>query len=64
MVGNQPPSWDLLVEEINARFQLSHNKHPIEEFKRLHQSGTMDEYIKKISRMKARLLYYDSHLSE
>jgi Retrotransposon gag protein len=53
-----------LVEEVNARFKLAAHKHPIEEFKRLHQSGTIEEYIRKFGRMKARLLHYDSHLSE
>jgi DNA primase large subunit len=52
------------VEEVNARFRLAVHKHPIEEFKRLQQVSTVEEYIKKFGRMKARLLHYDSHLNE
>jgi hypothetical protein len=45
MVGTQPPPWDLLVEEVTTQFKLNIIKHPIEEFKRIHQNGTMEEYI-------------------
>jgi hypothetical protein len=41
LVGNQSLPWDLLVEEVNARFRLVIHKHSIEEFKRLHQIGTI-----------------------
>jgi division protein CdvB (Snf7/Vps24/ESCRT-III family) len=54
----------VLVEEINVRFKLASNKHPVEEFKRLHQSETVGEYIKKLGRVKTKLLYYDKHLNE
>jgi Retrotransposon gag protein len=62
--GNQIPSWDLLVEEVSNRFKLVTIKHPVDEFKRLHQTGTMEEYIKRFGRVKAKLMYYDPHLNE
>jgi Retrotransposon gag protein len=54
----------LLVEEVSARFKLTTVKHPVDEFKRLHQTSTLDEYVKKFSRVRARLLYYDPNLKE
>jgi hypothetical protein len=56
--------WDLLVEEVTIRFKLVVIKHLIEEFKRLHQNSTIEEYIINLGRMKTRLLYYDPYLSE
>jgi Retrotransposon gag protein len=61
---NQPLPWELLVEEVSARFKLATIKHPVDEFKRLHQVGTVEEYIKKFCRVNARLLYYDSNLKD
>jgi hypothetical protein len=51
-------------KKVNSRFKLAAIKHSMNEFKRLHQMRTVDEYVKKFSRMKARLLYYDLNLKE
>jgi hypothetical protein len=59
-----PSSWALLVVEVSARFKLATIQHLVDEFKKLHQVGTVDEYIKKFGRVKAKLLYYDPHLNE
>jgi Retrotransposon gag protein len=64
LTTNQPPPWDILVEEISVKYKLALMKHPVDELKMLHQLGTVEEYIKKFSRVKAKLLYYDANLKE
>jgi hypothetical protein len=35
--GTQPSPWEILVEDINVRYKMEIVKHPMDEFKRLHQ---------------------------
>ncbi|KAJ3707881.1 hypothetical protein LUZ61_011586 [Rhynchospora tenuis] len=56
--------WEVLSEEVMASFKTCSIKHPVDEFKRLHQLGRVEEYYKKFVRAKARLLRAKPTLDE
>ncbi|KAJ4756090.1 polyprotein [Rhynchospora pubera] len=62
--GPQQLPWALLVEEVMNRFKLTSVKHPVDEFKRIHQTGKVDEYIKRFDKARLKLTRYNPMLNE
>ncbi|KAJ1694545.1 hypothetical protein LUZ63_011243 [Rhynchospora breviuscula] len=54
--GDYPLPWTVLVEKLFIRFKGGRKQHPIEEFKRCHQTNKVDEYVKQFERIKSRVL--------
>lgn len=54
-INNQHPPWLILKEEVLSHFVNEVGK-PMEEFKRVHQTGKVDEYVTNFMRAKARLM--------
>ncbi|KAJ3684964.1 hypothetical protein LUZ61_014128 [Rhynchospora tenuis] len=50
-------SWSVLVTEIMDRFQSDTSSNPIGDFKRVHQSGKVGDYIKAFEKAKSRLMF-------
>ncbi|KAJ4795033.1 polyprotein [Rhynchospora pubera] len=48
--------WSLLVEEVLDRFHSYNHSHPVGDFKRVHQTGKVLDYIKQFERAKSRLI--------
>ncbi|KAJ1699376.1 hypothetical protein LUZ63_007888 [Rhynchospora breviuscula] len=48
--------WPLLVEEVFDRFQPHNTSNPVGDFKRVHQSGKVADYIRQFERAKSRLI--------
>jgi Retrotransposon gag protein len=46
---NSDPPWIQFKEELLERFDID-SKDPVDEFKRIHQTGGVDEYAKKFER--------------
>ncbi|KAJ4745297.1 polyprotein [Rhynchospora pubera] len=63
-VGPNNMAWDKLVKEVMSRYQYNTIKHPVDEFKRVHQLGRVDGYIKKFEKARCRLLMVKPHLDE
>ncbi|KAJ4801510.1 polyprotein [Rhynchospora pubera] len=61
--GHQLP-WEILVDEVLARYKTHDIKHPVDEFKRVHQTGKVEEYIRKFDKARARLLRVKPTLDE
>ncbi|KAJ4789012.1 polyprotein [Rhynchospora pubera] len=61
--GHQLP-WEILVDEVLARYKTHDIKHPVDEFKRVHQTGKVEEYIKQFDKARARLLRVKPTLDE
>lgn len=55
-IANPFPTWPVLVEEV-MEFFSSNDGNPVDEFKRVHQIGKVDEYVKKYLQAKSRLTY-------
>ncbi|KAJ1688260.1 hypothetical protein LUZ63_019650 [Rhynchospora breviuscula] len=51
------PPWQLLVEEVFDRFHLENSSNPVDEFKRVHQTRRVGDYIKKFEKAKTRLMF-------
>ncbi|KAJ4815745.1 polyprotein [Rhynchospora pubera] len=51
------PPWDLLIEELFARFAKNVGQELIGEFKRMHQGGRVVDYIRQFDGCKARLTH-------
>ncbi|KAJ4807007.1 polyprotein [Rhynchospora pubera] len=49
------PPWELLIDELYARFQNNMAQELIGEFKRLHQGGRVNDYIKQFDNCRSRL---------
>ncbi|KAJ1700090.1 hypothetical protein LUZ63_008602 [Rhynchospora breviuscula] len=50
------PPWPMLVEEVLDRFQSYNASNPVGDFKRVHQTGKVVEYIRQFERAKSRLI--------
>ncbi|KAJ3684022.1 hypothetical protein LUZ61_013186 [Rhynchospora tenuis] len=57
-------AWGILVDEVMARFKTYNVRHPVDEFKMVHQTGRVEEYIKQFERAKTRLLKVKPTLDE
>lgn len=53
-IANPFPPWPILVDEVLSFFSNSRGK-PIDEFKRVHQVGKVEEYIRAFLKAKTRL---------
>ncbi|KAJ4813235.1 polyprotein [Rhynchospora pubera] len=51
------PPWQILVDEVFDRFHLDNSSNPVDEFKRVHQTGRVGDYIKKFEKAKTRLMF-------
>ncbi|KAJ3687784.1 hypothetical protein LUZ61_016948 [Rhynchospora tenuis] len=56
--------WPELVEEVMGRFKLSVDKHPVDEFKRIHQVGKVDDYIKRFDKARIKLKKHNPIVNE
>ncbi|KAJ4814811.1 polyprotein [Rhynchospora pubera] len=56
--------WHELVEEVMSRFKFSTDKHPVDEFKRIHQVGKVEEYIKRFDKARIKLKKHNPVLNE
>ncbi|XP_078180776.1 uncharacterized protein LOC144574637 [Carex rostrata] len=62
-VSNPQPPWPILVEEVLNYF--AHNtSNAVDEFKKVHQSGDLEEYIANFLQTRARLTYKRKITSE
>ncbi|KAJ3687163.1 hypothetical protein LUZ61_016327 [Rhynchospora tenuis] len=48
--------WPMFVEEVFDRFQPHTTSHPVGDFKRVHQTGKVVDYIRQFERAKSRLI--------
>ncbi|KAJ3689395.1 hypothetical protein LUZ61_018559 [Rhynchospora tenuis] len=48
--------WQILVTEVLDRFQIYHTSYPIGDFKRVHQTGKVGDYIRQFEQAKSRLI--------
>ncbi|KAJ1703813.1 hypothetical protein LUZ63_003592 [Rhynchospora breviuscula] len=62
--GHHQLPWDMLVDEVVNRYKMNCMKHPVDEFKRIHQTGRVDEYIKRFDKARARLMNFNPALNE
>ncbi|KAJ1702159.1 hypothetical protein LUZ63_001938 [Rhynchospora breviuscula] len=51
------PPWQILVDEVLDRFHLENSSNPVDEFKRVHQTGRVGDYIKRFEKAKTRLMF-------
>ncbi|KAJ4788261.1 polyprotein [Rhynchospora pubera] len=51
------PPWQILVDEVLDRFHLDNSANPVDEFKRVHQTGRVGDYIKRFEKAKTRLMF-------
>ncbi|KAJ3704209.1 hypothetical protein LUZ61_007914 [Rhynchospora tenuis] len=56
-LGIENPPWELLVEEVYARFTENAAQELVGEFKRLHQVRKVVDYVRLFDGLKARLMY-------
>jgi Retrotransposon gag protein len=56
LIDHDPPDWVDLVRRVRKRFQLRISKNGMEELMELHQSSSVDEYIERFERLRAKLL--------
>ncbi|KAJ4811165.1 polyprotein [Rhynchospora pubera] len=61
-MGMENPPWELLVEEVLARFAENAAQELVGEFKRLHQSGKVNDYVKVFDGLKARMMHERPYL--
>lgn len=61
-VENEQPQE--LVELVKRRFKKCGTRSAVEEFKRLHQTGSVEDYMDQFERAKSRLLLESRHLPE
>lgn len=50
ILENDPPSWIELIELVKRRFKKKGARSAIDEVKRVHQVGNVEEYIDKFER--------------
>lgn len=55
-VEHPDPPWADVVEAIFERFKLRTHLNPVVQFKRVQQTGTVDDYVREFQRAKARLM--------
>ncbi|KAJ4798340.1 polyprotein [Rhynchospora pubera] len=51
------PPWHILVDEVLDRFHLENSSNPVDDFKRVHQTGRVGDYIKSFEKAKTRLMF-------
>ncbi|XP_078157488.1 uncharacterized protein LOC144553264 [Carex rostrata] len=62
-ISNPQPPWQILVEEVMNYF--AHNTgNAVDEFKKVHQSGALEDYIARFLQARARLTYKRKITSE
>lgn len=59
IMEHDPPSWPELVDLVRRRFKKKGNRSAIDEFKRLQQTGSVEEYVDQFEKAKSRLLMED-----
>ncbi|KAJ4780790.1 polyprotein [Rhynchospora pubera] len=55
IINKPDPPWPVLVEEVKARFTIDGSDNPLELFRKVVHTGSIDEYIRSFERMKSRL---------
>lgn len=62
-IANPQPPWPDLVSLVREIFTSKSDK-PVDEFKRVHQTGRVEEYVKRFLQAKSRLTYMRKIVSE
>jgi len=63
-MGRRGVTWEEFVVDLCARFRDDLCSKVVEEFNRLHQTGTIDEYLLKFEELKAFLLLQSHNMPE
>jgi hypothetical protein len=50
---NKDPSWPMFMDELIDPFAPATTRIPVDDFRHIHQSGSVDEYISNYNRIKA-----------
>lgn len=64
IMENEPPTWTELVELIKKRLKKKGSRSAIDEFKRVHQIGSIEEYVDQFEKAKSNMLLEDRYFPE